>query len=118
LISRSTIVSRNGWGSSATRRRIVSASRWCNISASGDACSSCQRGAGSFCIIRCVIHCERGAGSTREFATADIAQDREEPRLDLCSAKRVEIAQRAQIAFLHGIIGIRRVVEKGNRASV
>jgi len=52
------------------------------------------------------------AGSTREFATADVAQDREEPRLDLCSAKRVEIAQRAQIAFLHGIIGIRRVVEK------
>ena len=51
-------------------------------------------------------------GSTREFATADVAQDCEEPRLNLRTAKRVEIAQRAQIAFLRCIVGIRRVAEQ------
>jgi hypothetical protein len=52
------------------------------------------------------------AGSTREFATTDVAQDCEEPRLDLRAAERVEIAQRAQVAFLRCIVGIRRVVEQ------
>src|SRR5262249_38451458 len=70
------------------------------------------KGGGIFRIIRCVIHRERDARSTREFAATNVAQDCEEPRLDLRAAKRVEIAQRAQIAFLHGIFGIGRVAEQ------
>jgi len=38
--------------------------------------------------------------------------DCEEPRLNLRAPKRVEIAQRAQIAFLNGIFGIGRVAEQ------
>jgi hypothetical protein len=51
-------------------------------------------------------------GSTREFAATDVAQDCEEPRLDLRAAERAEIAQRAQIAFLRGVFAIGAVVQQ------
>ena len=52
------------------------------------------------------------AGAAREFATANVAQDGEQPRLDRRTAKGVEMAQRAQLAFLHGIFGIGRVAKQ------
>ena len=57
-------------------------------------------------------------GSTREFATADVAQDGEEPRFHRRPAKRIEMAQRAQIAFLHGVFGIGAVAEQISRQCV
>jgi hypothetical protein len=52
------------------------------------------------------------AGAAREFAAAHVAQDGEQPRLDLRPAKGVEMAQRAQIALLHGVFGIAAVAEQ------
>ena len=62
----------------------------------------------------------QGAGAAGEFTTADVAQDGEEPRLDLRSAKGVEMAQRTQVALLHGIFGVATVAEQvsGQRVNV
>src|SRR5207302_11428859 len=67
-----------------------------------------------------LVDAAQAAGSARKFATADVAQDREEPRLDRRAAEGVEMAQRTQIALLHGVFGIARVVEQvaGERVNV
>ena len=69
-------------------------------------------------LVRLFIHRERRAGSAREFAVADVAQDCEQPRLDRRATIRVEMAQRAQIAFLRCIVGIGGVAEQISRKRV
>jgi hypothetical protein len=45
------------------------------------------------------------------FNAADVAQDSEQPRLEVRAPERVEMAQRPQVAFLHRV-GIRGVVQQ------
>ena len=45
-------------------------------------------------------------GAPREFRLADIAQDRQQPRLHRRAAIAVEMAERPQVAFLHRVFGI------------
>ncbi len=43
---------------------------------------------------------------------ADVAQDREQPGLHRRSAVAVEMLQRAQIAFLNGILGVGGIAQE------
>jgi len=49
---------------------------------------------------------------------ADVAQDREQPRLDRPAAKRVEMAERAKITFLHRVVGIAAAAQQITRQRV
>ena len=119
LISRSTIASRNGSGSSATSRRIVSASHWRIIAASGEAGGSCHSGDGlRHPLVRPPSAATAAPERRANSAATDVAQDGEQPRLHLRAAIAVEMAQRAQIAFLHGIFGIGGVAEQISRQRV
>ena len=69
-------------------------------------------------LFRFTIHRERSTGSACEFSPADVAQDGKEPRLYRRPAIRIEMAQRAQIAFLHGVFGIGAVAEQISRQRV
>ena len=56
--------------------------------------------------------CARRIGAPRIFGVADVAQDREQPGLDRGSLIGVKMPERAQITFLHGVVGIRRVAQQ------
>src|SRR5262249_20360762 len=67
-----------------------------------------------------LVDVAQAAGAARKLAAADVAQDREQPRLDRRAAKGIEVAQRPQITLLHGVFGIARVAEQvaGERIDV
>src|SRR5712691_2504621 len=71
-----------------------------------------------FLLFGLTIHQEQAAGAPRKFGAADVAQDGEEPRLHRRSAIRIEMAQRAQIAFLHGVFGIGAIAQQISRQCV
>ena len=48
----------------------------------------------------------------------DIAQDREQPRLDRRTAVSAEMLQRAQIAFLNGVLGVGGITQEIARDGV
>ena len=54
----------------------------------------------------------RRAGAPRKFGAADIAQDREQPWLHRRPAIAVEMFQRAQVAFLHRVLGVGGVAQQ------
>jgi hypothetical protein len=65
-----------------------------------------------------IAQVERGAGSACEFSAADIAQNRKQPWLHRGPAVRIEMAQRAQIAFLRGILSIGRIAHQVPRQRI
>ena len=54
----------------------------------------------------------------RKFGAADIAQDRQQPRLHRRAAIAVEMPQRAQVTFLHRVFGVGRVAQQIARQRV
>ena len=61
---------------------------------------------------------DRRGRAARIFGMADIAQDREQPRLHRRAAIAVEMLQRAQVTFLHRVLGVGRVAEQVARQRV
>jgi len=111
-------VSRNGSSAPAISRRTVSASQRRTICASGVSGAPARAAAGSAVSGQFVDAAGRRAGASGIFGAADIAQDRQQPRLDRRSAIGVEMLQRAQVTFLHRVFGIRRVAQQIARQRV
>ena len=56
--------------------------------------------------------------ATGIFGATDVAQDGQQPRLDRPATKCLEMSERAQIAFLRGILGVGRIAQKITRKRV
>ena len=96
---------------------MVSPSCWRNSAVSGEACGSCQDRRGGF---RLLVVGKLGFlfAAPREFGVTDVAQYRQQPGFHRRPSIAVEMAQRAQIAFLHRVFGIGRVAHEIARQRV
>ncbi len=116
LTSRSTMASRNGCGSAATSRRIVSSSWLAQQRGFRRRLRLLpQRQLFRRRLVVGVIGRNVLLAAPRELGIADVAQYCQQPRFHRRTAIAVEMAQRPQIAFLHRILGVGGVAHEITR---